>query len=278
MVKINLIYCMSDSINKICKLCCKENCISDYVKNVIICKKCNSIYANLDEDTFPSITSINNKIKVKIQKKLAKILAESYVEYLKLNEGLSITNMLDIGAGHGILVELLRKKGINSEGIESDENTVKNSNSNTTHAFFDKNYSTEQKYDLITINQCLYYFSNQFEIIEKMSKMLKNNGRILISNVNPESIFRLEHRIWTQGCRVVLGSPIFRNLEKFNLKCQNITSYDDNLYKDYFLHKNGKIPDQKFWTNMALYTLKIKKMININENGINNFILLQKFS
>ena len=81
-----------------------------------------------------------------------------------------------------------------------------------------------------------------------------------------------------QGCRVVLGSPIFRNLEKFNLKCQNITSYDDNLYKDYFLHKNGKIPDQKFWKNMVLYTLKMKKMVNINENGINNFILLQKFS
>jgi 2-polyprenyl-3-methyl-5-hydroxy-6-metoxy-1,4-benzoquinol methylase len=268
---------MSNLRNKICKLCYEENCISEYVKNVTICKKCNSIYANLDEGVFPNITSINNSIKVKIQKKLAKILAESYVEYLKLNEGLSITNMLDIGAGHGMLVALLRKKGIKSEGIESDENTVKHSNSNITHAFFDKNYSTEQKYDLITINQCLYYFHNQFEIIEKMSKMLKNNGRILISNVNPESIFRLEHHIWTQGCRVVLGSPIFHNLDKFNLKCQNITSYDDNLYKDYFLHKNGKMHNEKFWTNMILYTLKIKKMINMNKNGINNFILLQKF-
>jgi 2-polyprenyl-3-methyl-5-hydroxy-6-metoxy-1,4-benzoquinol methylase len=265
-------------INKTCKLCYEENCISEYIKNVTICKKCNSIYSNLDEDTFPSITSINNKIKVKVQKKLAKILAESYVKYLKLNEGLSITTMLDIGAGHGMFVELLRKNGIASDGIESDEYTVKNSNSNITHAFFDKNYSIEQKYDLITINQCLYYFNNQFEIIEKMSKMLNNKGRILISNVNPESIFRLKHHIWTQGCKVVLGSSIFHNLEKFNLKCQNITSYDDNLYKDYFLHKNGKISNLKFWTNMILYTLKIKKMTNINKNGINNFILLQKFN
>jgi hypothetical protein len=72
--------------NNSCKLCFEENCISEYTKNVIICKKCNSIYTNSDEHTFPNITSVNNKIKIKVQKKLAKILAESYVEHLKLNE------------------------------------------------------------------------------------------------------------------------------------------------------------------------------------------------
>ena len=263
--------------NNSCKLCFKENCISEYTKNVIICKNCNSIYANSDEHIFPSITSVNNKIKIKVQKKIAKILAESYVEHLKLNECLSIRNMLDIGAGHGMFVELLRKKGIQSEGIESDELTVKNANPHITHKFFDENYPIGKKYDLISINQCLYYFDNQFNIIEKMSKMLQDNGRILISNINPESKFRLEHHIWTEGCKAVLGSQIFQNLERFNLKCQNITSYDDNLFKEYLLHKTGNLSDQKFWRNMILYSLKMKKMIVQNNNGINNFIILQKF-
>tara|TARA_B110000014_G_C19980133_1_gene507515 strand:+ start:92 stop:889 length:798 start_codon:yes stop_codon:yes gene_type:complete len=263
-------------MNESCKICHEENCLSEYKKNVILCKKCNSIYTDLEHSTFPSIISLNSTIKIKMQKKISKIIAEAYVEYLKKNIGLSFENMLDIGAGYGTFVDLLVKNGIKAEGIESDESTVKNSNSNIMSTFFDQNYETDKKFDLISINQCLYYFDNQFEILEKISNMLNNNGKILISTINPESNFRLKNHIWTQGCKVSLGSKIFQNLEKFNLKCQNITAYDDNLYKDFFMHENKQMSNHKFWKNTILYILKQKKMVTMNEDGINNFILLQK--
>ena len=225
-------------MNESCKICHEENCLSEYKKNVTLCKKCNSIYTNLEQGTFPSITSLNSTIKIKMQKKISKIIAEAYLEYLRSNGELSFENMLDIGAGYGTFVDLLVKNGIKAEGIESDESTVKNSNSDIMNTFFDQNYETDKKFDLISINQCLYYFDNQFEILEKISNMLNNNGKILISTINPESNFRLKNHIWTQGCKISLGSKIFQNLEKFNLKCQNITAYDDNLYKDFVFDNN----------------------------------------
>jgi len=260
-----------------CNLCYEDNCLEEYKKDVRLCKKCNSIFTDFEHEKFPSITSLDSTIKVKMQKKISKIVAEAYVEYLKTNGGLRFENMLDIGAGYGSFVEILQKKGVNAEGIESDESTVKNSNSNIMNAFFDENYIIEKKFDLIAINQCLYYFHDQFKILEKISNMLNNNGKVLISTINSESTFRLKNKIWTQGCQVVLGTKIFQNLEKFHLKCENITPYDDNLYKDYFLHQHDQNSNQKFWKNTILYLLKRKKMITMNEDGINHFILLQKF-
>ena len=264
-------------MNQICRICNKENYLIQYKENVVLCKECKSIYTDLEHGNFPSITSVESTMKVKLQKKISKIVAESYFEYLKSNQVISIENMLDIGAGYGTFVEIMQKNGINAEGIESDEATVKNSNSNITNAFFDESFSYDKKFDLISINQCLYYFNNQFKILEKVSKMLKSNGKILISTINPESTFRLENEIWTQGCRVALGTKIFQNLEKFNLRCEDITTYDDNLYKDYFLHQHEQNSKQGLWKNTILYILKRKKMITIKEDGINYFVLLQKF-
>ncbi len=265
-------------MNENCKVCDRENCVSEYKKDVKQCTECNSIYTNLEEGNFPSITTLDSTIKVKMQKKISKIVAESYFEYLRSNGGLDFENVLDIGAGYGTFVEILQKKGINAEGIESDKSTVSNSNSNITNAFFDENYKIDKKFDLISINQCLYYFHNQFKILEKISNMLKDNGKILISTINPESPFRLENKIWTQGCKVALSSKIFQNLQKFDLRCENITAYDDNLYKEYFLHQHEQTSNQKFWKNTLLYILKRKKIITMNKDGINYFILLQKFN
>ena len=121
-----------------CKICHEDNCLEEYKRDVKRCIKCNSIYADFEHEKFPSITSLDNIIKVKMQKKISKIVAEAYVKYLKINGGLDFENMLDIGAGYGTFVELLMKNGIKAEGIESDESTVRNSNPNIVNAFFMK--------------------------------------------------------------------------------------------------------------------------------------------
>ena len=132
------------------------------------------------------------------------------------------------------------------------------------------------KYDLISINQTLYYFEDSFAILKKISDLLKPNGIVMIATVNTESSFRQEHKIWTQGCKICLGNKIWKNFDKFGLKCVDITSYDDNLYIDFFLNKSNIMSKTRFLKNLVFYVSKIKKLFVVKDNGINNFILLKK--
>ncbi len=56
----------------------------------------------------------------------------------------------------------------------------------------------------------------------------------------------------------------------------DVTSYDDGLYIDFFLHKTDLMSNIKFMRNTLLYLSLMKKMIVVKEDGIDNFVLLQK--
>lgn len=260
-----------------CKICNECDCLENFLKNVTRCKNCGSLYeVTSTEKEIPIIASINNKTKLNVQKKISKLIAQSYLSYLKNKTGVNFRNALDIGCGFGHFVEELNKIGINASGIEADENTVKNANLNVSCKIFNESYNPMTKYDLVSMNQTLYYFDDSLTTIKKMSSLLEMNGIILIATVNTESSFRLEQKIWTHGCRICLGNNIWRNFDEFGLKCLDISSYDDNFYIDFFLHKIKHMPNTKFLKNTMLYLTKMKKIIKMKDNGINNFVLLQK--
>ena len=260
-----------------CKICNENNCLEAFVKNVIKCTNCGSLYnmSTLHEE-IPVITTINNKLKLSAQKKVSKLIAQSYLVYLKKKTKADFKNALDIGCGLGDFVEELNKIGIKASGIESDANTVKNAKSNVNQGLFDESYCSTIKYDLISINQALYYFEDSFLIIKKISSLLEVNGMVLIATKNAESSFIQKHKLWTQGCKICLGNKIWKNFDKFGLKCVDLTTYDDRLYIDFFLHKTNLISNAKFLKNMTLYLSLLKKIIVLKEDGINNFVLLQK--
>ena len=56
----------------------------------------------------------------------------------------------------------------------------------------------------------------------------------------------------------------------------DVTSYDDGFYIDFFLHKADLMSNTKFLKNMLLYLSLMKKAIVAKEDGIDNFVLLQK--
>lgn len=264
----------------VCKACKQSSDLSYFIekKKVILCSYCKSIYneENIDEK-IPSIVSKESRIKISIQKQFSKLVAESYLKYLESKIDFSFKTAFDIGAGFGSFVQLLNESNIDTVGIESDESTVDNAvTKNITHGVFDENYFSKVNYDFISLNQCLYYFQDSFSILHKITKMLNNNGLLFIATVNPESIFRLTNKIWTQGCKMCLSKQVFELLEQFGLELINVTEYDDNLHIDYFLHRKGELSDAKFWQNVLFYFLKLKNIMSFNSNGINNFILLKK--
>jgi 2-polyprenyl-3-methyl-5-hydroxy-6-metoxy-1,4-benzoquinol methylase len=260
-----------------CKICNENNCLEAFVKDVIKCTNCGSLYnmSTLYEE-IPVITTINNKLKLSAQKKVSKLIAKSYLSHLKKKTKTDFKNALDIGCGLGDFVEELNKIGIKASGIESDADTVKNAKSNVNYGLFDESYYSTIKYDLISINQTLYYFEDSFAIIKKISSLLEVNGVILVATINAESSFIQKHKLWTQGCKLCLGNKIWKNFDKFGLKCIDLTTYDDNLYIDFFLHKTNLMSNTKFLKNTLLYLSLLKKIITPKEDGINNFVLLQK--
>ena len=104
-----------------CNICNEDNYLEVFVKNVMECTNCGSIYdmSTLREE-IPVITSINNNLKLSAQKKVSKLLAQSYLAYLKKKTKVDFKNALDIGCGLGDFIEELNKIGIKASGIESD--------------------------------------------------------------------------------------------------------------------------------------------------------------
>ena len=260
-----------------CKICNENNCLEPFVKNVTKCTNCESLYnMSIQHEEIPVIASINNNLKLSAQKKISKLIAQSYLVYLKKKIKVDFKNALDIGCGFGDFVEELNKIGVKASGIESDANTVKNAKSNVNYGLFDESYDSTIKYDLISINQALYYFEDSFAIIKKISSLLEINGIILIATVNTASSFRQKYKIWTQGCKICLGNKIWKNFDKFGLKCKDLTSYDDSSYIDFFLHKTNLMSNTKFLKNTLFYLSQMKKITVMKEDGIDNFVLLQK--
>lgn len=262
---------------KDCNICKTENCAMDFISDseVMSCTKCKSIFSNNYKGSFPNITS-SSKFKLFFQKRFSQIVAENYMNYLKKNTKLQFKSAFDIGAGYGDFVLELNKLGINAKGIEADKNSIsKKASKKIICGSFNEEFNGD-KFDLISVNQCLYYFDNSFSILKKIEHLLNKNGVIFVVTVNPESSFRIKNKIWTQGCKMCLSKNIFENLEEIGLKCLGITSFNDNFYQDYFLHKTGKLSNFQFWLNALLYVLKLKKIITQSNDGIHNFVLLKK--
>lgn len=259
-----------------CKICDQLDCIDYFIisDKIIRCSKCNTIYAENTNSKYPQVVG-SNKIKITFQKRFARLLAENYFDHLKIKTDLPFKTALDVGAGFGSFVRILREFGIKADGIESDEKTIKNQETNIELGFFDENYP-ESKYDLISINQCLYYFNDCFTILKKVSQMLAKNGMLFIATINPESSFRLENKLWTQGSITALSKQRFASLNYLGLELIDVTSYDDNFYIDYLSHRKNLITTKKFIINAIFYFLKLKKLVTTKQNGINNFILLRK--
>lgn len=263
----------------ICKICKTEEQVEQFKekREIFLCKNCKCIFSKeSSHKDFPSIIS-QNKIRNSIQQKIAKRTAQHYIEYLKTKTDFPFQSAFDIGAGYGHFVSGLIELGVDANGIEAKKDTFeKKVTEKIQFGYFDENFHLKRKFDLISFNQCLYYFDDVFSILKKSREMLSNNGMLFISTVNTESDFRLKNKIWTQGCKICLSGKNFQDLESIGLKLIDISSFTDNLFVDVFLHRRKKLKNLQFLKNLIMYSTKMKKMIISEKNGVHNYILLKK--
>jgi len=104
----------------------------------------------------------------------------------KYGVGTALKTVLDIRSSDGNIVSILEKEGMDAYGIEAQQAAVdvaKNRNLKVYHGFFPDEIPEEigkRRYDLILINECIYYFEDIAASLKKIKELLSENGLLFI--------------------------------------------------------------------------------------------------
>ena len=97
-------------------------------------------------------------------------------------------SVLDVACGEGVLQQHLKPHRYHRYlGIDFTPEAIscasKSKDEVTDFAVADAtNFSTDQRFDAIIFNECLYYFANPIKIVGRYSKFLDEDGVFIISN------------------------------------------------------------------------------------------------
>lgn len=118
-----------------------------------------------------------------------------YLDYIGPND-----KVLDIGCGRGELIELLTEKGIESEGIDINEEMIDyclERGFDVKHADAIKYLSSiaPRSYDCIVMCQVIEHltFQQYTQLISSMHNALKPGGRIIIETINVQSVYAMSN-------------------------------------------------------------------------------------
>lgn len=111
--------------------------------------------------------------------------------------------VLDVGAGAGFFAYVLQRIGILIDGIEPNEEYANYARSNlhlnTIRTGFLRDLTTENQYDLITINHVFEHLPNPREAMVQMHKLLKKGGHVLMEIPNIEATYHAPNKIFHVG-------------------------------------------------------------------------------
>jgi len=157
------------------------------------------------------------------------------------------TNILEIGSGLGYLTYALNQEGYNTVGIDISQEAVRAANQNFGNFYccedledFVKN--NESKFDFIIFTELIEHLSNIFDFFEKVTKLLKEKGRIILTT--PNKTFYPASVIWATDLPPVHFWWFSEESLKYIAKEQKlIVSFLD--FKDYY-SKHKTIIDLTF--------------------------------
>ena len=201
-----------------------------------------------------------------ISRYISKINANFYIDYFNENGILKVKSCFDIGSAAGVFVDKLNKLGINTEGIEPIASSIQSKW--VKEGSFDVNYTTNKKYDLITLPQVIYFLGDVESICKKLKSMLNPNGIIFIVTIPTES----QNPITFSNAKTY-PLPTKKEYEKI---CENlgldILDYSIIQSDIGIAFNHGKL---KAIFRLFLFLIGLKKPITKNLSGNNLYLLLK---
>jgi 2-polyprenyl-3-methyl-5-hydroxy-6-metoxy-1,4-benzoquinol methylase len=173
----------------------------EHYERIVRCKKCNLIYTNprlknkylkhlYSEEYFNNSNSTHFGYENYIadQKKIIKTFSkrvESIEEFVKGG------SLLDVGCAMGFFMKAAHDRKWRVEGVEISDFAAKYARSNykfkvKTSDFL--SFKSDKTYDLITFWDVVEHFYNPIQALKKANKMLKENGLLVLSTPDVDSI------------------------------------------------------------------------------------------
>lgn len=220
-------------------------------------------------------TSKDNFIKKIVKMRFWDVIASYCIQYLKTKTDMKFKTALDVGALYGHLVTRLNELGIDACGIEVDKKFISEQITNKIiHDYFDENYKTEKKFDLVCLTQMIYYVKDPFNVIKKATEILNpESGLLFISTQNPSSsVFRNnELTVFEEDMNIILSKKNFEDIaSKLKMKLIDYTTFKPNIYVDRL--KNQSM----IYESINFFKYYLKNPYETDYNGHHSFILLSK--
>tara|TARA_B110000259_G_C13936886_1_gene371177 strand:+ start:73 stop:978 length:906 start_codon:yes stop_codon:yes gene_type:complete len=233
---INCLYCLSETKNKKIKNLKKFH--------ISQCSVCDLVYA----DRKPKSEELNECYSGYDRNYQVSGISKSkyHKEFKKLNYIYKFKNCLDIGAGNGYLLDILKKIGIKTYFTEIGEeliNFIKNKNHNYVKGGMYP--ESDLKFDLITLLDVIEHTNEPLRMLENCYDLLNKGGIIYISTPNFNSIekkiFKSKYSVFSYPEHLVYFTKNSLNnfLKKASFSRVSIETHNISLYR--FLRAAQKI-------------------------------------
>ena len=171
-------------------------CEMVYVNPILKDEKLHNLY--LDEQSYNKV--LTNKLQIELDRKRFNYNLEIAEEYIK-----KPGELLDIGAGPGVFVEVARERGWNPTAIEFNSfcvNRIKALGIKCINQPLEKADLHENSFDCITLWAVLEHIQDPQAMLRKINQLLKPNGILVILVPNMDS---LAARIMHEKCVTFSG-------------------------------------------------------------------------
>lgn len=158
---------------------CNSNNIEKFLDDVSRCKECDAIFRNTKFESRNYFLTDKSKKQGSKDLKFWEIISKQYIKYLKQETQMNFKNVLDVGTYFGHFVKALNKLGMNASGIEANKTRVEQAvTDKIIWGYFDENFKTDKKFDLICFTEMLYYLHNPIQVLNFAKTLLAENGMI----------------------------------------------------------------------------------------------------
>ncbi len=128
---------------------------------------------------------------------------QSYAAYLLKHTVFPDKSFLDYGAGSGVLVEEMRKKGVDAQGVEFSASAREFCKEKRGFDLQDnlKHYADE-KFDVVSMIEVIEHLTDLSETLKDLHRVVRKGGVLFITTPNREGFrARREKGYWREACK-----------------------------------------------------------------------------
>ena len=260
-------------------------------KYLIKCKKCrlirlNSFKKEYDKDLYKYYDDYSESVKTKEWEERSKLNLENLIKSLnkisiKYQKRQKEISLLDFGCGLGLTLEAANKIGWNAFGIEMNDFCLKFCRKRNQKVFSDLTKINENtKFDIITLFDVIEHVSNPTDLLKKLKTKLKENGFLIITTPNWNSLERIVFQndwkaIDPQHYHYFTKNTLINSLNKSKLVIVDLKTRNFNPFQKKVKSNKKILKDQKV-TTTKLRSMSSRGIGFIVKNILN--IILNIFS